>query len=56
MSLKECPAPAARTFQPRSAASSIAADSSSIEAGARTAAGMHRWSPVQLRHPARLSR
>ena len=42
MSLKECPAPATRTLQPSRAACSSAPDSSSIDAGRRTAAGAQR--------------
>jgi hypothetical protein len=54
MSPKEWPAPATRTRRSLRAASAIAAESSSVEAGWASAAGVQSSSPAQLRHPARL--
>ena len=52
MSLKECPAPAARTLRPRADARTTAAESSSIDAGRSMTAGAQRSSPAQFCHEA----
>lgn len=49
-SVKECPAPATRTWRPASAARSIAATTPAVLLGRSMTAGVHVWSPVQLRH------
>ena len=50
MSVNECPAPATRTFSPRSAARRTAPETSSSDPGRSIATGAQRWSPAQLLH------